>query len=274
LALSYASGYSIPTDIKQNEWNTAYNDKINNAVFTGTDTKTLTLTQLDGGTFAPTFTDLQGVTGVTAGTGLTGGTITTTGTVAADTTFLFTQSDTLSLNLTSRFAAIQNTLNGTGFVKASGTNITYDNSSYLRTGLADSSYLKLTGGTINGPVAINDFLFTYATTNPITISSFCGQQGSPVQFGTLTGNYVDRCTSAINYILLPDPRTTNTGRIITITKSNSGSPAIIISFIQNFQYNSYPKGANDADITFLSQLQWMTIQSNGTNWYIISKGTY
>jgi hypothetical protein len=274
LALSYASGYSIPTDIKQNEWNTAYNDKINNAVFTGTDTKTLTLTQLDGGTFAPTFTDLQGVTGVTAGTGLTGGTISTTGTVAADTAFLFTQSDTLSLNLTSRFAAIQNTLNGTGFVKASGTNITYDNSSYLRTGLADSTYLKLTGGTINGPVAINDFLFTYATTNPITISSFCGQQGSPVQFGTLTGNYVDRCTSAINYILLPDPRTTNTGRIITITKSNSGSPAIIISFIQNFQYNSYPKGANDADITFLSQLQWMTIQSNGTNWYIISKGTY
>jgi hypothetical protein len=84
LALSYASGYSIPTDIKQNEWNTAYNDKINNAAFTGTTTKTLTLTQLDGGTFAPTFTDLQGVTGVTAGTGLTGGTISTTGTVAVD----------------------------------------------------------------------------------------------------------------------------------------------------------------------------------------------
>ena len=84
LALSYASGYAIPTDIKQNEWNTAYNDKINNAVFTGTDTKTLTLTQLDGGTLTPTFTDLQGVTGVTAGTGLTGGTITTTGTLAVD----------------------------------------------------------------------------------------------------------------------------------------------------------------------------------------------
>jgi hypothetical protein len=84
LALSYASGYAIPTDIKQNEWNTAYNDKINNAAFTGTDTKTLTLTQLDGGTLTPTFNDLQGVTGVTAGTGLTGGTITTTGTVAVD----------------------------------------------------------------------------------------------------------------------------------------------------------------------------------------------
>jgi len=63
LALSYASGYAIPTDIKQNEWNTAYNDKINNAAFTGTTTKTLTLTQLDGGTIIAPFTDLQGVTG-------------------------------------------------------------------------------------------------------------------------------------------------------------------------------------------------------------------
>jgi hypothetical protein len=67
-----------------------------------------------------------------------------------DTSFLFTQSDTNQLNLTNRFAAKQNTLNGTGFVKASGTNITYDNSSYLRTGLADSTYLKLTGGTLTG----------------------------------------------------------------------------------------------------------------------------
>jgi len=99
LALSYASGYSLPTDIKQNEWNTAYNDKINNAAFTGTDTKTLTLTQLDGGTLTPTFTDLQGVTGVTAGTGLTGGTITTTGTLAADTNFLVTRFDTSAMLL-------------------------------------------------------------------------------------------------------------------------------------------------------------------------------
>jgi len=99
LALSYASGYSLPTDIKQNEWNIAYNDKINNAAFTGTDIKTLTLTQLDGGTLTPTFTDLQGVTGVTGGIGLTGGTITTTGTLAADTNFLVTRFDTSAMLL-------------------------------------------------------------------------------------------------------------------------------------------------------------------------------
>jgi hypothetical protein len=46
-------------------------------------------------------------------------------------------------------------LNGSGFVKASGTNITYDNSSYLRTGLADSTYLKLTGGTLTGNLRLS-----------------------------------------------------------------------------------------------------------------------
>jgi hypothetical protein len=71
-----------------------------------------------------------------------------------DTSFLFTQSDTSQLNLSNRFAAKQNTLDGTGFVKASGTNITYDNSSYLRTGLADSTYLKLTGGELSSNLGV------------------------------------------------------------------------------------------------------------------------
>jgi hypothetical protein len=39
----------------------------------------------------------------------------------------------------------QDTLNGTGFVKASGTTISYDNSTYLTTGVAASTYqTKLT----------------------------------------------------------------------------------------------------------------------------------
>jgi len=119
IAVSTGTTWTTSIPNNSNSWNIAFNDKINNAVFSGTDTKTLTLTQYDGGTFAPTFTDLQGVTGVTAGTGLTGGTITTTGTLAVDTSFLFTQSDTLSLNLTSRFAAKQNTL--TNPVTGTGT---------------------------------------------------------------------------------------------------------------------------------------------------------
>lgn len=43
-------------------------------------------------------------------------------------------------------------LNGTGFVKASGTSITYDNSTYLTTSSAASTYLPLTGGTVSGTI--------------------------------------------------------------------------------------------------------------------------
>jgi hypothetical protein len=159
IALSTGSAWASSIPNNSVNWNIAYNDKINNAVFTGTDTKTLTLTQLDGGTFAPTFTDLQGVTGVTAGTGLTGGTITTTGTVAADTTFLFTQADTLNLNLTSRFAAKQNTLTnpvtGTGttntlplFTGTStlGNSVIQESSGNIGIGVAPTSNLELAKG--------------------------------------------------------------------------------------------------------------------------------
>ena len=256
LALSYASGYSLPTDANQNNWTIAYNDKIASLAFTGTSTKTLTLNQTDGGTVSNTFTDLQGVTGVTAGTGLTGGTITSTGTVAvdfgvvaplanptftgtvsgitknmvglgnvdntsdankpvstatqtalnlkfntADTTSLnltsrfatklnlsdtlnmlvpylrkadttnmllpyFRDADTTSLNLTSRFNTKQNTLSGTGFVKTSGTTISYDNSTYLRTGLADSTYQTILTNPLTG-TGVSSFLSRFTGTSTL-----------------------------------------------------------------------------------------------------------
>jgi hypothetical protein len=44
----------------------------------------------------------------------------------------------------------QAALNGTGFVKISGTTISYDNSTYLTTSSASSTYLPLSGGTLTG----------------------------------------------------------------------------------------------------------------------------
>lgn len=46
-------------------------------------------------------------------------------------------------------------LNGTGFVKVTGTTVSYDNSTYLTTGTASSTYLPLAGGTLTGPLSIN-----------------------------------------------------------------------------------------------------------------------
>lgn len=48
------------------------------------------------------------------------------------------------------FNAKQQALSGTGFVKISGTTISYDNSTYLTTSAAASTYLALAGGTLTG----------------------------------------------------------------------------------------------------------------------------
>jgi hypothetical protein len=53
-----------------------------------------------------------------------------------------------------QFNGKQAALNGTGFVKISGTTISYDNSTYLTTSSASSTYLPLAGGTLSGQLSI------------------------------------------------------------------------------------------------------------------------
>lgn len=218
LALSYASGYSLPTDANQNNWTIAYNDKIASLAFTGTSTKTLTLNQTDGGTVSNTFTDLQGIVAADTASMLTPylrkldtTSLNLTSRFAAklnlsdtlnmlvpylrkaDTTNMllpyFRDADTSLLNLTSRFAAKQNTLNGTGFVKANGTTISYDNSTYLTTGTAASTYLPLTGGTLTGDLNTK-YLNTFAKTTYTPFNAGIGEQsifnvGTTLRGGTV-----------------------------------------------------------------------------------------
>jgi hypothetical protein len=61
--------------------------------------------------------------------------------------------------------AKQNALNGTGFVKVSGTTITYDNSTYLTTANAALTYLALTGGTLTGSITATSFIKEGGTSN-------------------------------------------------------------------------------------------------------------
>ena len=66
----------------------------------------------------------------------------------------------------------QAALNGTGFVKISGTTITYDNSTYLTTSSAASTYLPLSGGTLTGALSGTSATFSGAigTSGDITIT--------------------------------------------------------------------------------------------------------
>ena len=69
--------------------------------------------------------------------------------------------------------AKQAQLNGTGFVKASGTTISYDNSTYLTTSSAASTYLPLAGGTLTGALIGTTASFTSNSGN-FTLGSQAG----------------------------------------------------------------------------------------------------
>ena len=78
-------------------------------------------------------------------------TLTTTGTSGASTL----------VGSTLNIPQYQPQLSGTGFVKISGTTISYDNNTYLTTSSAASTYLPLAGGTLTGP--LNGTSATFST---------------------------------------------------------------------------------------------------------------
>lgn len=89
-------------------------------------------------------------------------------------------------------------LNGTGFVKVSGTTISYDNSTYLTTADAASTYLALTGGTLTGSITATSFVKTGGTS-----VEYLKADGSTVTItgeiisGSGTAGYIPKFSSSI-----------------------------------------------------------------------------
>jgi len=69
--------------------------------------------------------------------------------------------------ITTLIGTKQSQLNGLGFVKFNGTSVSYDNSTYLTTGAASSTYLQLSGGTLTGALSVN----SNTTTKGLTITN-------------------------------------------------------------------------------------------------------
>ena len=94
----------------------------------------------------------------------------------------------------STFNSKQQALNGTGFVKISGTTISYDNSTYLTTAAAASTYLPLAGGTMTGDVnwAQTDRGITWGfNTDGASIKFYNtgdGDTNSRLEFATIDNN--------------------------------------------------------------------------------------
>jgi len=91
-------------------------------------------------------------------------------------------------DLQSALDAKQDDLNGTGFVKASGTTISYDNSTYLTTSSAASTYVPYTGATANVNLGQN-----YSLTAALIIKS----GGTSTQFLKADGT-IDTNTYALD----------------------------------------------------------------------------
>jgi hypothetical protein len=104
------------------------------------------------------------------------------------------------------FNAKQTALSGTGFVKISGTTISYDNSTYLTTSSASSTYLAKTGGTLTGSLNGTTAVFSGAV---------WGQTG--YFSNTTADNALAIFQSNASY------------HAVTITNSGSGGSALYIS---------------------------------------------
>jgi hypothetical protein len=117
------------------------------------------------------------VTSIATSAPLTGGTITTSGTIGISQATTSTNGY-LSSTDWNTFNGKQAALNGTGFVKASGTTISYDN----------TSYLPLTGGTLTGALSGTSATFSanISTTNATIFAKASGTEPLNYQFNSIT----------------------------------------------------------------------------------------
>jgi hypothetical protein len=299
LALAFATGYSLPTNASQTNWDAAYNDKINSASVTGTTTKTLTLNQQDGGTITASWTDdntdavtsVFGRTGavvaasgdytttqVTEGTNLyyTEARVSANTDVAANTAArhsavtlgtanglsLSTQQLSLALASGSTTGALSSTdwttfnskqaaLNGTGFVKISGTTISYDNSTYY---LASnpSSYIAKTDLSAITPLSYDN-----------TTGVFQMSQANSTTSGYITSTDWNTFNNKQNALTNPVTGTGTTNYLPKFT----GSTTIGNSSVQTDSNGNI--GINTAPVSYGSTYTTLTLNNASTGSYSI-----
>jgi hypothetical protein len=287
------STVSYITDGSAN-WNTAYNDSIVSLAITGTTTKTITLTQQDGGTLSASWANGGGSIGI--GSPANGLSITsdllyialasgsTTGALSSTdwATFnnkqaalsfsspLVNSSNTISMPAATgsvdgyltapnfnTFNSKQAALNGTGFIKASGTTISYDNSTY------------------------------YLASNPSGYTTNTGTVTSVAGTGTVSGLTLSGTVTGSGSLTLGGTLTLTSGQITTglgFTPYNSSNPSGYISSINSSMvttalgytpYNNtnpagYITGINSSMVT--TALGYTPYNSSNPSSYVTSSG--
>jgi len=219
ITLGFTAGYSLPTTASQTNWDAAYNDKINSAAVTGTTTKTLTLTQQDGGTITASWTDIN-TDAVTSVFGRTGAVVATSGDY---TTAQVTESGNLYYTDTRARTAVSFTAGSGAYNSSTGVFTIPTNTSQLTNGagfITGNQTITLSGD-VTGSGA------TSITTTLATITQSTGSSFVKITLdsnGRVTGNTnvaSGDITTALGYTPYnstnPAGYTTNTGTVTSIT---------------------------------------------------------
>ena len=122
------------------------------------------------------------------------------------------------------FNGKQAALNGTGFVKISGTTISYDNSTYLTTSSASATYLPLSGGTLTGALSGTSATFSGEIKSGDSITLGTAAIGGFWTWGATISYLVAGAGKALN--LNPNGNTGTTGLSIATTGAATFSSSI------------------------------------------------
>jgi len=171
---SVSGTISYITDNSTN-WTTAYNDKINSAAVTGTTTKTLTLTQQDGGTITASWSDIN-TDAVSSVFGRTGAIVATEG------DYSLTQLSDVTLTSPSNGQVLK--YNGTTWVNNSDTGLT-------SVGISMPSAFSVS----NSPLTSNG---TIAITGAGTTAQYVRGDGSLATFPTIANEAQRLITEVYN----------------------------------------------------------------------------
>ena len=132
------------------------------------------------------------------------------------------------------FNGKQAALNGTGFVKISGTTISYDNSTYLTTSSASATYLPLSGGTLTGALSGTSATFSGGVTSNATTSvsfysgTYVSNSLGDGSFATYSGRIRENASFNLNIDLYD--RTAATWRT-PLSFNNTGGAATFSSSV-------------------------------------------
>jgi hypothetical protein len=260
LALAFASGYSLPTNASQANWDTAYNNSIT-AFSYNTSTGVLTLTQQDAGTLTATVTlapfdtdDLaEGATNKYDKTvALTGaGTTTITGTYPS---FTITSNDEFDGTVTS----VATTAPITG-----GTITTTGTIGITQSGAASDGYLSSTDwNTFNSKEpSLTKGNLTEATSSVLTITG-----GTNAVIGTGTTIQVSQAGASSNgYLSSTDWNTFNDKQdAITLTTTGTSGVATLIGATLNIPDYTEQYSGTVTSVATTAPITGGTITTTGT----------